>query len=213
MAHRLVERGATVAVPSLLGATSTAEQAQAVADAAVGTDAPDVVLVGHGGAGPLLPAMGAAVVQRGVRPAAYLFVDADLPHPGSSRLAMVHPALWARLAPSVVGDTLPPWNEWTGTDVLEALVPDAEARARVRAELRPVPLATLREPMPEVAGWPDAPCGYLRLSGANYAWEAEAAAQGWAVVSLESDHLHMVVDPDRVMAVLVRLLDRLGVSL
>ena len=202
-----------MAVPSLLGAATTAEQAEVVADAAEATGAREVVLMGHGGAGPLLPAMGASVVGRGVHPAAYLFVDADLPHPGSSRLAMVHPALWARLVPSVVDDTLPPWNEWTGTDVLEALVPDAEVRERVRAELRPVPLATLREPMPEVPGWPDAPCGYVRLSGPNYAWEAEAAAQGWAVVSLESDHLHLLVDPDRVTTVLVALLDRLGVPL
>lgn len=213
MARLLRKRGAVVVVPSLLGVTSTAEQAEVVADAAASTGAVDVVLAGHGGAGPLLPAAGAAVDRRGVGRAAYLFVDADLPHPGSSRLAMVHPSVWARLAPSVVDDTLPPWNVWMGADLLDELVPDAVVRERVRAELRPVSLPMLREPMPVVAGWPDAPCGYVRLSAVNYAWEAEAAAQGWAVVSLESDYLHMVVDPDRVTAVLVRLLDRVGVSL
>src|ERR1700751_3091577 len=41
-----------------------------------------VVLVGHSGAGPLLPAIHRAIA----RPvAAYIFVDASRPHPGQSR--------------------------------------------------------------------------------------------------------------------------------
>lgn len=213
MARRLGERGVAVGVPSLLEVTSTAEQAEVVADVAVATGADEVVLVGHSGAGPLLPAAGAAVRRRGVGRAAYVFADAALPHPGRSRLASIHPAFQAQLSAMVADDVLPPWADWFEAGALDALIPDAAVRERFLEELRPVPLAALREPMPEVAGWPDAPCAYLRFSSVYEGEEAEAAAQGWAVASVEGNHLHMLVDPDGVAGALVALLDRLGISL
>lgn len=125
----------------------------------------------------------------------------------------MHPAFRARLAELAVGDSLPPWSEWFDRHALDALLPDEDLRARFRAELRRVPAALLREAMPEVAGWPDAPCGFLRLSRAYDGEEAEAARQGWAVRSLVGAHLQMLVDPDGVADALVGLAARLGVAL
>lgn len=213
VAGRLRDRGATVAVPSLLGVDLTAEQAEAVAEACVEVGAAEVVLVGHSGAGPLLPAAGAALAGREVRRAAYVFVDAALPHPGRSRLASIHPAFQAQLAGLVVDEVLPPWADWFDEGAIDALVPDPELRARFQAELRPVPVAALQEPMPMVEDWPDAPCAYLRFSHVYEGEEAEAAAQGWAVASVDGNHLHMLVDPDGVADALAALLGRLGVSL
>lgn len=213
VADRLRERGATVAVPSLLGAELTAEQAEAVAEACVEAGATEVVLVGHSGAGPLLPAAGAALACRGVRRAAYVFVDAALPHPQRSRLASIHPAFQAQLSGLVVDEVLPPWADWFGEGALDALLPDPEVRARFQAELRPVPVAALQEPMPVVEGWPDAPCAYLRFSHVYEGEEAEAAAQGWAVASVDGNHLHMLADPNGVADALEGLLARLGVPL
>ncbi|HVF75076.1 MAG TPA: hypothetical protein VM938_08500 [Acidimicrobiales bacterium] len=214
MADRLRQRGASVAVPSLRqlaadGPPYAEPMAEAVAAAARASGDDDVVLVGHSGAGPLLPAAG----RRVGRCAAYLFVDAALPHPGRSRLASVHPSFQARLAELLDGEFLPPWSEWFDPHALDALLPDEELRTRFRAELDPVPADLLREPLPEVAGWPDAPCGFLRLSRAYDGEEAEAARQGWAVASLPGSHLSPVVDPDGVAAALVSLAGRWGVSL
>lgn len=218
VADGLRGRGAAVAVPSLRrvaadGPPYAEPMADVVAAAAAELGADDVVLVGHSGAGPVLPAAGRAVVARGVRTAAYLFVDAALPHPGRSRLASVHPSFRARLAELLDGDFLPPWSDWFDPHALDALLPEEEVRHRFRAELDRVPVALLREQLPEVAGWPDAPCGFLRLSRAYDGEEAEAARMGWAVASLHGTHLHALVEPDRVVAAVVSLAARLGVAL
>lgn len=218
VAGRLRKQGAAVAVPSLRqlaaeGPPYTEPMADAVAAAAVELGADGVVVAGHSGAGPLLPAAGRAMAARGVRTAAYLFVDAALPHPGRSRLASIHPAFRGRLAEVADGDVLPPWSEWFDPHALDALLPEEEQRGRFRAELDRVPLALLREPLPEVADWPDAPCGFLRLSRAYDGEEAEAARQGWAVASLHGTHLYAMVEPGRVLAALASLAARLGVAL
>jgi len=117
------------------------------------------------------------------------------------------------LADLLDGDYLPPWSEWFDPHALDALLPEEELRDRFRAELDRVPMALLREPLPDVAGWPDAPCGFLRLSRAYDGEEAEAARQGWAVASLHGTHLHAMVEPQSVVAALVSMAGRLGVSL
>ena len=90
VAEHLRKQGHQVLVPDLLeGETKPAlyweQHAQAVQQALkpIPEEQP-LALVGHSGAGPLLPAIS---MISGHPSAAYLFVDASLPHGGRSRLA------------------------------------------------------------------------------------------------------------------------------
>ena len=148
--------------------------------ATVPTERP-LVLVGHSGAGPLLPIVRQSATQRVLR---YLFVDADLPHPGKSRL-----------------------------DEIRMSAPEfaAELERELLAELHPRPLAFFTEALPDVPGWPDAPCGYVLFSQAYEAAAEQALSAGWPVRSFDMGHLHdvghfhMVVDSGAVAAALAEM--------
>ena len=80
------------------------------------------------------------------------------------------------------------------------MVPDPASRRALLAELRPQPWAFWEEPLPVFAGWPDAPCAYLRFAP-NPAYDAaaaEARRRGWSCLELAGGHFHMLVDPDAV---------------
>jgi hypothetical protein len=165
-------------------ANSAAEQMAAAAPGAAW------VLVGHSGAGALLPAIRQALGQ----PAAgYVFVDAGLPAPGRSRLATFDEAEQAEFRAFLeAGGRFPAWSEAD----LRPLVPDAALRARLVAELRPRGLDYWTEPLPVMMDWPDAPCGYVLFSPV-YAGAAAAARElGWPVRELPGGHFHMLVDPE-----------------
>lgn len=164
-----------------------------------------LILVGHSGAGVLLP-----IVRQSIRRpvAAYLFVDAGLPEDGKSRLDRFEDALAAEQFRQAAVDGLMP--TWTADDLREA-IPEATIRQRFVEELVPMPLAVYEEPLPLTAGWPDAPCGYLRF-GDNPAYDepAEQARQaGWPYRELEAGHFHMLVDPAAVTAALLELVELL----
>lgn len=161
------------------------------------------LLVAHSGAGMLLP----AIRQLSSRPVAgYIFVEADIPEHGKSRLDLLRSAL-PQLAEATdtslaEGELLPKWSE---EDLREA-VPDAELRRTLLAGLRPHPMAYLLQPIPVFAGWPDAPCGYLRF-GSNPAYELasqKAWQAGWACLQIEGEHFHMLVDPAAVAEALLQ---------
>jgi hypothetical protein len=169
-----------------------------------------LVLAGHSGAGPLLPAVGAAL-RAGGRPAGgYLFCDAGLPRAGASRLDLLaeeDPAMAAGFRAELeAGGRFP---TWTDAD-LEPLVPDPAARAALLASLRPRGLDFFTEPLPGgPPGWPDAPCGYLHLSGAYDAWLERAEALGWPTARLPAGHFHALVGPDGLAGAMLALLARL----
>lgn len=211
VASRLEARGHTTAVPRLraLGPpywTGYVDEVVAHVSTHGGPGEDDLVLVGHSGAGALLPPIGTAI---GVD--AYLFVDAVLPRPDTSNIATMHPALRAKLAALESDGMLPPWHTWWDGDQLESLLPDADQRQRFVAELEPVPAAVLDEVVPTPEGWPDAPCGYLRLSDAYELEEAHAARSGWAVSRIDGSHLDIIRHPEEVAVRLLALLVRLGV--
>ena len=105
------------------------------------------------------------------------------------------------------------WPDWLPPRVLRDLLPDADVRAAFAAEARPIPVAYLAEPAPASLIAPSTPCGYLQLSP-GYEAEADAAAQaGWTVARESMHHLAAITDPDRVAAVLHRLIEALSVSL
>ena len=167
------------------------------------------VLVGHSGAGPLLAAVGAGLRAAGRPCAGYLFCDAGLPQDGANRLellAIEDPAMAeAFRAELEQGGRFPEW----GDAELAPLVPDPAARAALIGSLRPRGLAFFTEPLPPAAGWPDAPCGFLRLSAAYDTWAAAAAARGWPTAGLDAGHFHPLVDPDGVAAALLALAARM----
>lgn len=209
-AEVLHERGHPVAVPSLAGALEAgppyyprlagqaAERIRAAADGA------PVVLVGHSGAGALLPSIAEAV---GVPVASVVFVDAILPHPGATWFDTAPADLGARLRGLVRDGRLPPWDRWFPPGTVEALLVDQEQRVRFVRELPRVPLAYFEERGPEVSGWPGAiRCAYLRLSEAYESAGAEAERQGWPVVHDPADHLAMLHRPGRVADLLEQVL-------
>ncbi|MSP13091.1 MAG: alpha/beta hydrolase [Chloroflexi bacterium] len=215
VAEVLRQKGVGVIVPTLTSSQESAtpywqQHAAAVAQAlqAQGGDPSQqpLILVGHSGAGMLLPAI-RQVTGRPV--AAYLFVDAGLPVAGKSRLDLFEDAeAAAAFRQAATGGLLPAWTE----EDLREVIPSIEQRRRFVAELRPLPLAVYEDPLPVFAGWPDAPCGYLRF-GANPAYDtgaARALREGWAYSQLEGMHFHMLVDPPAVAQALLTLVERMG---
>jgi hypothetical protein len=200
--------GYRVAVPSLAGVLDTGPPfyrklaGRVAATIRQANPAPAVVLVGHSGAGALLPA---AAEAAGMPVATVVFVDAILPHPGVSWLETAPPALREQLGGLASDGQLPAWHQWFPPDVVSQLLPEEDLRRRFIAELPRLPLAYFEEPAPTVSGWPPAHCGYLRLSGAYDGVADEAKRHGWLVVRESADHLAMLTRP----ATIAGLLDRL----
>jgi hypothetical protein len=66
-------------------------------------------------------------------------------------------------------------------------------------------MAVFEETQPPAPGWPDAPCGYLRLSDAYQEPAERAKALGWPVIELPSHHLAVLTDPEQVVGPLLDL--------
>jgi pimeloyl-ACP methyl ester carboxylesterase len=160
-----------------------------------------LVLVGHSGAGALLPGIAAAVA--GVDTA--IFVDAILPHPGRPWSDTVPEALKARLRAIARGDRLPPWHAWWPEGAIERLLGNREDFALFTSELDELPRSYFEEIAP-AANFPDGVvCSYLQLSEACRE-EANAAERvGWPVHRLSLNHLAMVTDAEAVAESIVAL--------
>jgi hypothetical protein len=180
--------------------------AAAVARAAAGPGRP-VVLVGHSGAGPLLPGIAAAL---GVPVRALVYVDAGLPHPGRTWFDTAPQPLTDHLRSLARDGALPPWHEWFTPETLAALLPAPGLRAEFTSGLAPVPLDYFQERVSN-AVW-SGPAGYLLLSEGYRGDATRAAAQGMPVVEHPSHHLAMLTAADEVAAALRELLVDLGVA-
>jgi pimeloyl-ACP methyl ester carboxylesterase len=167
-----------------------------------------LVLVGHSGAGALLPALGAALA----RPiAAYVFVDAGIHRDGLSRLEMMvdedAPFADGLRAHLQSGGRYP---EWTDEQLQEA-IPDDARRAAVLAELQPRGLDFFSEPIPVPAGWPDGPAAYLQFSTAYAVPAAKARELGWPVREIEGSHFLMLIDPETVADAILDLMEPVSI--
>ena len=210
VANELRARGFPAVVPSLpderAGEPYWRQHAEAVA-AQVADAAPPLVLVGHSGACPLLPAIGAAVRDP---IAAYVLVDGDLPlvPAGGSRLDLLQaaaPALADELRALLdKGGAFPTWRD----EDLREEIPDRALRASVLAEVHPQPGPFWEERLPAVAGWPDAPCGYLELSAHYGRAAARARREGWAYRHLAGRHFELLTRPAEVADAIVDLVPR-----
>lgn len=165
-----------------------------------------IILGGHSGSGPLLPAIGAFSPQP---VGGYLFVDAGLPIPGQSHLEEIEtslPEFGAELRRRLAaGGRFP---EWTDEEAREVL-PDEGMRFAFLAEVRPRGQDFFTQPFTAFGAWPDAPCGYLQFSAVYTGPARQAQAQGWAFREFHAGHFHMLVDPAGVAAVIAEISDEL----
>ncbi len=155
-----------------------------------------LVLVGHSGAGSLLPVL-AQAARRPVT--AYLFVDAGLPHPGKTQLEEMPEELRRLLAE---GARFPNWKD----EDLREVLPDGRARQQLLAEVQPRPLTFFEEVLPEVSGWSETPGGYLLFTQGYRPYLEQAQRAGWPSRALPAGHFHMLVDPVSVAETLVELM-------
>jgi hypothetical protein len=203
VASALKRRGVATLVPEIAIGSSTPHwerHARSVAGQlpAIAADR-RIVLVGHSGAGVLLPAI-RHLSKRAA--AAYLFVDAGLPSDGAPRL----PAGASRQRMQAIYECGEQFPAWTDED-LQEVVPDADLRRQLLADVRPQPWSFWIEPIGVFSAWPDAPCGYVRF-GKNPSYDepaAESQRRGWPFVELPGDHFEMLVEPDLVSETLLTL--------
>lgn len=158
-----------------------------------------VVLVGHSGAGPLLPAF-ADAMEDSVSGLVYL--DATLPTPGVSWRDTAPAELYARFRDLGRDGLLPRWHQWFDIDPLAAL--DDTLRAAIADESPEVPLAFLKEARPTV-DWTGRE-SYVALSDAYAAELAQARDRGWTVRRLDSHHLAPATDPEPVAIAVLEVL-------
>lgn len=165
-----------------------------------------VAVVGHSGAGPLLPAIGE---QLGQRLQALVFVDAVVP--ASSGVHRTPPHLLAQLDEHVVDGRLERWLDWWPEDVTAELVPDPAQRDSLRREMPRLPRALYDRDLPLPDGWSAWPCAFVRLSEAYDDDLAEASARGWPTVELDATHLSPCTHPTPVASAIGSALDALDV--
>jgi hypothetical protein len=168
-----------------------------------------LILVGHSGAGALLPAI-AQVANHPI--AGYIFADAGLPHPNMSRLDEMTASV-----PEIADDLRKLLNTggrfptWSDEDLREE-VPDDDLRQRLLAEVQPRPLAFFAETMPDVPSWPEAPVGYLLFTEGYHRFLQRAQNAGWPTRTLASGHFAPLSDSAAVATTLLDLIQQMGVA-
>ena len=192
VARVLAAAGHRALVPDLRAATDPPEDWwDRAADAAVAAAAGEhPVVVGHSGAGVLLPLVADRLA--GVR--AVVLVDAVLP----ARSGPTAPSAGLRACldglPTEDG-LLPRWTRWWPAETVAGLLPDEAYRARLEEEQPRLARRFYDVAVPVPDGWPAARVGYLRLSPAYDDAAAEAADRGWPVDRVDGHHLTLVTDP------------------
>lgn len=204
VAKELVDAGAEVIAPDLHRVTRGRlphDFANALADIIREHDS--LVLVGHSGAGPLLPL---AVAKARTPLVRYVFVDAAVPPPGSPLPAS--PDFRKQLEELTEADGyLPPWHTWWGPEGMTWLVPDEDRRARVTADMPRLPLAYFDADIVAPAGWHRDPAAFVLLSETYRSFANTAFEYGWPVIEVSGTHLELVNDPDAVVAAILSTID------
>lgn len=163
----------------------------------------ELTIVGHSGAGAFLP----AIAERTEADAALLFVDAVIP-----------PQVGAHTTPDRMKDMLDdqtddgllrPWLAWWPLEVVSELLPEASDRDELAADMPRLPRSFYEIDVDVPSGWSDGACAYLRLSAGYDAELADAVARHWPTATLDSTHLGMHTNPDRVLAEIVGLIDQI----
>ncbi len=210
--NELAARGLDVVVPEVLDDDEPPFAARYVARASLQLaqerSGEPLVLVGHSGAGPLLPQIGFARHAAGVPVRGYVFLDAMLPRVGNATTRLELMSLEDASFASSLADELSQggrFPDWSEADLAESL-PDPADRALVLAGLRPRQLDFFTEPLPVPEDWPDARCAYIKLSAAYDKPAATAARRGWDVRSADLHHFGALTHPTAVVELLLQTL-------
>lgn len=175
----------------------------AAAAASVAPGAPTVV-VGHSRAGAYLPGIADAI---GGDRLDVVFLDARLPHPGSSWVWSSPPERASWLREMAVSGRLPAWDTWFPTESYEALLPEPAQRRRVLDGIPELPWSVVSEVLPTPgAAWNSARHVYLQLSTAYQYTATEAEGSGYRVLRRNAHHLAMVTKPAMVTELLLSAL-------
>ncbi|MEU9829327.1 hypothetical protein [Micromonospora chersina] len=175
----------------------------AEAAASVAPGVPTVV-VGHSRAGPYLPGIADAV---GSDRLDVVFMDARLPHPGTSWFRSLPPERAAWLREMALSGRLPTWDTWFPDDSLADVLPDPDQRRQVLHGLPELSWKVVSEVLPTPGkAWHSARHIYLQLSAAYQPTAKQAEERGYRVRSLDSNHLAMITQPALVMDLLLSAL-------
>ena len=173
----------------------------AVVDAVA--DRSDLVVIGHSGAGAVLPAIGDRLTTR-VR--ALVFVDAIVPPAAGEHRASA--SFRDFIDSIVVDDRLPQWLDWWPQDVASSLALSPADLDELRADMPRLHHSFYDDPVPVPSGWTSGPCAYLRSSPA-YDDECRRAGEfGWPTAEIEGSHLSIFTDPAAAFAAVSTLVTR-----
>jgi hypothetical protein len=199
----LRRRGWSVTAPDLRGALHAPRpQWRAIVELAISDRWRPDVIIGHSGAGVILP-----VLADALNPDLVGFVDAVVPSSDTSYQASDQ---FIEFIDSLdfEGPLLPPWHRWWGPDVIARLVPDADQRALIIHDTPRVPRSFYDDPVQLPARWHDRPgCCMLQLSAGYHDDRLRAGAFGWATDQIDGQHLDVATNPELVCDRLLQLFD------
>jgi hypothetical protein len=199
VADALTALGHEVDVPDLREAAGSGDPQEFVRAARRAITEETDVLVGHSGAGVLLP----MVAEPGPGSMRITFVDAGVPPclgaatPGGDFLE--------RLRELAIDNVVPRWSRWWPDGTMELLVVDDDRRRPVEDELVEVPLAFFETSVEMPDGWCDRPAAFLLLSESYRGDAVEAMSRGWPAAERLGMHLDVVNKPTVIAKLLIAL--------
>jgi hypothetical protein len=167
---------------------------------------PPVAVIGHSGAGPFLPTIGAALGPA----TALVFVDAVVPP--ESGLHRTSEGMKEMLDQQTKEGMLQRWLDWWPTEVVAEILPDPADRERLRVDMPTVPRAFYEEDVVVPPRWSSQACGYVQLSHAYDADLAKAVDRGWPWERLALTHLATHTEAVEVFDAIGNVIEKIGRS-
>jgi hypothetical protein len=201
VADALRSHGHKAIVPNLVAAAVAGDPdlfARAASEASASDE--ETVIVGHSGAGPMLPLVAAGLTPK---PRRVTFVDAGLPP--CEGTSTVGGDFLGTLRDLATNGVLPVWSRWWAGGVLESLVRDDRRRNEIEKELPQVPLAFYETSIEVPTNWCESGGAYVLLSEAYRLEAGRAASLGWPVVERLGEHLDIVNDEEAIASILLSL--------
>lgn len=182
-----------------LGATLGDLQSMVDAAVAAARGLDPLTIVGHSGAGFLLP----FIAEELGSSCRLCFVDAGVPEAeGESTPSR---DFLEQLRQKAVNGVLPKWSTWWGAEVVESLIPDVERRAEVELELPNVSLSLYERLVRIPPNWRARLCSYILLSEGYRNDATLAESMGWSVATRLGGHLDLVNTPHEIGETILEL--------
>ncbi len=200
VAELLRTSGSVVKLPDLRSGAALGD-VQIMVDVAVAAarGLEPLTIVGHSGAGFLLPLIAAELGSD----CQLCFVDAGVPEAEGestpSRDFLEH------LRDMAIDGVLPKWSTWWGPDVLESLIPDVQRRREVELELPNVSLSLYERFVRIPPNWRARRCSFVLLSEGYHNDATLAESLGWPVVTQLGGHLDLVNTPQNIAEAILSL--------